>query len=336
MNTNNLSADLVIGVAALSLALLAGVWVNRRNRVKDMAGPLEENPNPEAYPGEEEQAQRKDIPDDLESIGSAPSVAPQNKLPLDYFVLVTVLTIPLWLFGGNPLPVPVKLPVSALSLFSPITAAIILTFRRDGLSGVQGLFQKVFDYRKIRHKIWYLPVLFLYPLIMVLSYSVMRLAGLPLPVPQIPWLMAPVMLTLFFIAAIGEELGWTGYATDPMQNRWGALKASIVLGVFWALFHLIPDMQNGQTADWILWHRLGTVAFRILIVWVYNNTGGSVFTAILFHATNNLSWTLFPNNGSHYDPFVTLMITLPVVSAVIIGWGTKTFSQRIYAGEGGI
>jgi len=94
---------------------------------------------------------------------------------------------------------------------------------------------------------------------------------------------------MFLITGIGEELGWMGYAIDPMQNRWGALKASIILGLVWSLFHFIPDLQNRQTADWILWHRLRTVAFRILIVWVYNNTGKSVFSAILFHAVNNLS-----------------------------------------------
>jgi membrane protease YdiL (CAAX protease family) len=41
------------------------------------------------------------------------------------------------------------------------------------------------------------------------------------------------------IAALGEELGWSGYAIDPMQARWGALKASILLGIFWAVYHYI-------------------------------------------------------------------------------------------------
>jgi len=52
--------------------------------------------------------------------------------------------------------------------------------------------------------------------------AVMRLAGRPLPDPNVPLLMAPVFFLLFFLPAMGEELGWSRYAVDPMQNRWGA------------------------------------------------------------------------------------------------------------------
>jgi membrane protease YdiL (CAAX protease family) len=63
----------------------------------------------------------------------------------------------------------------------------------------------------------------------------MRLMELPLPDPQIPLLIAPVFFFMFFMGAIGEELGWMGYAIEPLQNRWGALKASIILGFIWAI-----------------------------------------------------------------------------------------------------
>lgn len=253
--------------------------------------------------------------------------ASKENLPLNFFLLVFVITIPFWIFGGNKLPVPVELPASALAAFNPLIAALILSYRQSGLNGVKALLKKAFDYKKIQNKVWYVPILLLNPLIFILSYAIMRLTGLSLPDPEIPILMAPVFFLVSFIFAIGEELGWMGYAIDPMQNRWGALRASILLGFVWAIFHLIPDLQNQQAADWILWHRLGTVALRILIVWLYNNTGKSVFSAITFHAMNNLSWALFPNYGSHYDPFVTGVITLLMAVIVIFGWGPKTLSQ---------
>jgi hypothetical protein len=43
------------------------------------------------------------------------------------------------------------------------------------------------------------------------------------------------------------------------------------------------------------------VASRILIVGLYNNMGKSVFAVALFHATLNLTYTLFPVYGSHFD-----------------------------------
>ena len=58
----------------------------------------------------------------------------------------------------------------------------------------------------------------------------------------------------------------------------------------------------------ILWQRWGSVGLRVLIVRIYLNTGRSVFAVILFHAMNNVSTYLFPNYGSHYDPFVACLI----------------------------
>lgn len=128
--------------------------------------------------------------------------------------------------------------------------------------------------------------------------------------------MAPIFFVVFFVAAAGEELGWQGYAIDPMQNRWGALKASVILGLVWAIWHIFGFVQSNHTATWIVWQSLAMVPFRILIVWLYNNTGKSVFAATVFHATSNVSQFLFPNYGSHYDPFIPLLI-LAFTAAIV-------------------
>jgi len=176
--------------------------------------------------------------------------------------------------------------------------------------------------------------LLLIPLIYALAYIVMRFAGLPLPaVPEIPLLAAPLFFILYFITATGEELGWMGYAIQPMQNRWGALNASIFLGLVWSIWHAIPDVQAQHSADWILWHRIYSVALRILIVWIFNNTGKSVFAAILVHTMDNVSWTLFPNYSSHYDPFINAMLTWLVAFLVIWRWGPETLAHFRRRGE---
>jgi membrane protease YdiL (CAAX protease family) len=130
-------------------------------------------------------------------------------------------------------------------------------------------------------------------------------------------------------------LGWSGYAIDPLQQRWGALKASLILGVVWALWHGIPFVQTGNPPNWIVWKSLSVVALRILIVWLYNNTGKSVFAAILFHDMINVSEFLFPNYGSHYDPFVTGLITWLTAGIFTFGWGAKTLAGNRYS-YGGI
>jgi membrane protease YdiL (CAAX protease family) len=156
----------------------------------------------------------------------------------------------------------------------------------------------------------------------------MRLTGLALPDPiNIPLLVAPAFFVMFLISDTGEELGWSGYAIDPMQKRWGAVKASLILGAMWAIYHGVTFVQTGHSASWIVWQSIKTVAMRVVIVWIYNKTGKSVLAANLYHVTDNLSWALFPNFGSHYNPLVTGVLTGVVAGIVIFGWGTKTFKK---------
>jgi membrane protease YdiL (CAAX protease family) len=169
------------------------------------------------------------------------------------------------------------------------------------------------------------------PVIMVVSYGVMRLMGLPLPAqPRVPLLAAPVLFVVYFVAAAGEETGWMGYAVDPMQDRWSALKTSLVLGSGWAVWHVTLYAQAHHDLAWIAWQSFSLVAVRLLIVWLYNNTGKAVLAAIVFHDMMNVSQGLFPNSASHYDPAVTAPII--VIAAVIVTflWGAKTLARYRY------
>lgn len=247
--------------------------------------------------------------------------------PWLFFLLFLALSLPLWIFGprlGERLPLPFDLPVSALTFFNPLLAALILT---PGLAGKKALFLRSFDAAKIKDKRWYIPTLLLAPLISLLVYFTMRLTGMPLPDPKISLLSIPLYFALFFFGGIFEEGGWMGYAYDPLENRWGALKAALILGLVWVAIHLIPDMQMDRGLSWIFWHRLGTLASRVLMVWIYNNTGKSVFAMVLYHVMLNMGWALFPNNGSHYNPFLTTLFTLIPVAFVLLFWDPKTLTR---------
>ena len=211
-------------------------------------------------------------------------------------------------------------------------AALILVYREEGLRGVRRLLRRILDQRRIRKRIWYVPIIFLMPVIFLLTYGVMRLMELPHPdEPYFPFLLIPLLLVLFFILAIGEEVGWTGYVTEPMQARWSALATGIILGLVAALWHVVPLVQMGRTLTWIAWWALGSISVRILTVWLYNNTGRSLFAAIVFHAMFNVSFALFPNYGSHWDPAVAGAITAIVAVIVTFLWGSRTLAQYRYA-----
>ena len=161
----------------------------------------------------------------------------------------------------------------------------------------------------------------------------MSLLGRPVPIPQIEILRTLILCAAFFVAALGEELGWSGYAVDPMQSRWGALRAGILLGAIWALFHLMALMQAGRSMEWIAWWCLGTVTMRVVMVWLYNNTGNSVFGATLFHASSNVSWQTFPLHGSFFDPRLNGLIIAFIAVVVTIIWGPRTLARWGDAGK---
>ena len=247
---------------------------------------------------------------------------------LPFFLLVFALSLPFWLVGAvTGLQLLPGLPVGALQAFCPLVAASILVYRENKTAGWKKLLKRAFDCKRVEAKVWYVPVVLLMPGVAVLAYGVMRVMGWPLPPPQLPVLAAPGILLAFFITALGEELGWSGYATDPMQARWNALQAGILLGVVWAAWHIVPLVQAHRSAAWIAWWSLGTVATRVLIVWLYNNTGKSVFAAALFHTMQNVSWQLFPNYGSHWDPRITGLITAVAAAIVTVVWGPRTLAR---------
>ena len=251
----------------------------------------------------------------------------KNGSPLKFFLLVFVLSIPFWILGVVAPDfteiLPIKLPISALMTFCPLIAAAILVYKERKFQGVWELLKLSFDFKKIKDKKWYLPIVFLMPVIALLSYGYLKLTGAMPPGPETPVLYVFIFFFVFFIGAVGEEIGWSGYVTDPLQNRYGALKASFILGFVWAVWHIIPWSQAHQTPIWIVWQSIGTIFLRVIMVRIFNNTGKSVFAMILFHTMINLSPFLILNYGSHYDPFIFCILLIITVIAITFLLRTK-------------
>jgi len=236
---------------------------------------------------------------------------------IPFFVLVFLLFIPFLVLGAiDPIELLPGIPLSALGAFTPALAALILTYRQDQLSGLGQLLGRSLDFKRIKSPYWFLLILLIAPAVAVFAYGIMRVSGVSLPDPT-PWTFSIVPLFIvFFIAALGEEMGWTAYATEPLVQRSGTLAGSLVLGVIWAAIHFIPLTQAHRSVEWIAWWSLGTISYRVIMTWLYVNSGRSLFGAALFHATINLSWQLFPNQGSHYDPRIFGLITFVLAIAL--------------------
>lgn len=111
-----------------------------------------------------------------------------------------------------------------------------------------------------------------------------------------PMVIAPFLLQVLLQGPLPEELGWRGYALVPLQVRLGAVRASLVLGAVWGLWH-VPLFYAGHYghAAWSAWFwlfELQVLATSVIMTWLFNNTRRSTLAAIGFHFTANLAYVL--------------------------------------------
>jgi membrane protease YdiL (CAAX protease family) len=227
-------------------------------------------------------------------------------------------------------------------------AAVIITAQEYGREGLRALMGRVLRWRVA--PIWY-GVTILGPLALTLAAVALH-ATLGGRMPSLGTLIGAlpvVLLTALYMivsVALGEEVGWRGYALPAsLQARHGALLSSLILGVLWALWHLPlffnPDTLYGNLPFVLFLAYL--VPFTILITWVFNSTGGSVLLAMIFHAFMNASnavWKTIPDYSVEpasaaealaRNVHVHLMMTIVLWAAavvVVLAFGPRDLSRR--------
>ena len=207
-----------------------------------------------------------------------------------------------WVLGQDGAGLlPIKIPQAASGFLNaaaivagPTLAAFIMTATIEGRAGVRRLLGRLVLWRVGIG--WYLFALLGVPLIMVVGTMVY--SG---ELPNLGALGGPSYLlsylgTFALVVVLGgplfEEIGWRGFALPRMERLHGALLASLILGVLWALWHLpeflVPSWaasSGGGGLVGITLFTLTALTFTIVITWVFNNTRASLLLAILFHAS---------------------------------------------------
>jgi hypothetical protein len=142
--------------------------------------------------------------------------------------------------------------------------------------------------------VWYLIALFTFPAIHVLGNLITRVAGLDGPQPaegMSAGLLSLALITFvhvfFYTGGINEESGWRGFAIPRLQVLFCPLVASLIVWGFHLLWEL-PFDTLFSSGSWPWMSRLIWMpSWSILLVWVYNRTGGSILAPALFHASMN-------------------------------------------------
>lgn len=250
-----------------------------------------------------------------------------------YFLLLFALCIPFWVFGAiYDIELFPGFKLFQAGLAMPMVAALILTFLERGWSGTAVLLRRTYDVNRIRPRIWFLPMLLIFPGIGFINYWIMRQAGADIPPPTFSWGIFLGYCTVFFMT-YAEELGLTGYALEPMQKRYSALVTGLVLGLVWAGYHIPGFLISGYySAAWIFWHAVYTVSARVWLVWIYNNSGRSLFSMALCHWSFGLFWIFWPQDNLQkavpfYSPQISAVAATTFVLIVVYLWGPKTLVQ---------
>ena len=220
----------------------------------------------------------------------------------------------------------------SLAVLGPATAAISLTYLTQDKMGIRDYWLRIIDIRRISIR-WYLVIFLLPAALFGLAALLDFLSGgrgwtFGAQVRQFsanPF----YLIIIVFLAPFLEEFGWRGYALDRLQSRWSALVSSLILGFFWALWHLPIffikgtyqySLGVGSLAFWTF--MISVIPMTIFFTWIFNNNGRSTLSAILLHVVFNCTAEMFSLTERAYTYFVVL--TFVAAIAIIMIWGAKT------------
>jgi CAAX protease family protein len=228
-----------------------------------------------------------------------------------------LLQLPAVLAQRGLIPGPVErfmLPVG-LGAFGPLVAAVLVSRFESGGAGVRALFRPLGIWRVGWG--WYVVALGLFAAIYVAGTAVYTLLG---GTAAGPWFYPPEngqQIAAMIVFPLAEEPGWRGFALPRLQRRYGAVKASLLLGVAWALWHTMMFILQGASAGTFSIMMVNIVLASLVFGWLYNRTQGSLLLAILLHVGAHLS------NPTHslpakVVPFVIYTVAMGVAACALL------------------
>lgn len=268
-----------------------------------------------------------------QSTGSSNSLVQMMRLHplLCYFLLAFGLT---WAFELPTLllwhPSDPYHGMAPILLLGPALSALLMTAVLEGKPGIGRLLRRYVIWRVGLR--WYLAVLLGIPALILLSALTVPGALATFRAPAPLFLLTCVLIYLYILTIggpLGEEIGWSGFALPRLQQRYGPMAGTLLLGSLWGLWHLplflfIPGFNGSGTGflgiglpfvEFVIF----AVALRFLITWVFNNVRGSLLLVLLLHTSYNAGSFLFLSlvrlvNVNTYLVFVAVAVLIIVAT----------------------
>lgn len=253
-----------------------------------------------------------------------------NKPLILFFILsllfISLVALPgiLINYGVIKLEIPF-IPIAILGSWSPnLVAFFVIAFVIKQKGGIKALLRR---WTMWKVSLWWYIAAFspiaVSLLAALLYFKFEPQAAATTEFPGVPFLVGFLIISLV-TGAMGEELGWRGFALPWLQTRFNALGASLILGVIWGLWHLplwFTGMGWEETSFWIFaW--VG-IAMTVILTWICNSTRGNMLLVTLFHMSYNFGmgligelWSIPLNKIVEYSAigFTGFMIAVIVVN----------------------
>jgi uncharacterized protein len=193
----------------------------------------------------------------------------------------------------------------------------------DGKAGLKTYFSRMVRFRAGIH--WY-AIALLTPFVFAASACGLNILTGAQVLGQLPELgQAAGLFVLFFLTNAMEEPGFRGFSLPRFMANRSAFAASLIIGTLHAIWHL-PLVIGGESSILDLLHPL---CGAFLFTWIFNHTNGSVFLAMLLHASQDVAGRFFGSVFSGADAssysiwlavvFVTMAILLRVFAGLELG-----------------
>jgi membrane protease YdiL (CAAX protease family) len=175
--------------------------------------------------------------------------------------------------------------IFVLMLLGPSIGGLAMTARLERRDGLRQLGKRLTLWRVDRR--WYAFALLTVPVLLLAVLLPLGILVDPAYAPRFQWTLFAIGL----VAGSFEEIGWTGFATPRLLARARPFMAGLLLGLLWALWHLLVDFRQNFHAlgaawllEFVVLYVAALTAYRLLMTWVYANPQ-SLLLAVLMHAS---------------------------------------------------
>jgi membrane protease YdiL (CAAX protease family) len=245
-----------------------------------------------------------------------------NRQLIAYFALAYIISwsigVPLALAHQGLIPAILPVWTHYLVAYGPMLSALIVTGLSQGLPGLKDLGRRMLLRPCPR---WWIvafsPLILGYVIILILN----RFTGsqIDLSTLGVVSYLSPLglgALFLWFITfGLGEETGWRGFALPRLQKGRSALTATLILAVFWALWHLPQFFYLFDPSMAIGW-LVGLFAGAIFLTWLYNSSTDSILMVAIWHAGFNFMTASQADTGLLPAVLSAIVILLAVLVVI--------------------